>query len=280
MHVLKTNILSMNSLRNLGGADQMSQASLSRLSSGLRINQAKDDSAGLALSTRFTAQIQGLNQAVRNANDGLSMAQTAGNALEEAQNTLIRMRNLLVQSANGIHSQADRSAIGSEVVELQEEITRQTRVVEFNGVQVVNSSTEIGFYVAAKDGESSATAVIRVRAVDLLASAAGIGSALGGAVNGFTATASRDGLAIIDRALSRVAIMRGEFGNVMGRFESVVNSLHNTSDNASASRSRVLDADYASESAQYARSSILRQTGIAMLTQANVSQQVTLSLLN
>jgi flagellin len=280
MQVLMTNIMSMSSLRNLGGADQLSQASLGRLSSGLRINQAKDDAAGLAVSTRFTAQIQGLNQAVRNANDGLSLAQTASNALEEVQESLVRMRSLLIQSANGTQSQSDRSAIGSEVIELQNEIVRQSEVVEFNGVRVVNSSTEIGFYVAARDDATSTTSIIRVRAVNLLHSATGIGSALGAAVNAFTADDSRDGLAIIDRALNRVSDMRGEFGNVMGRFESVVNSLYNISDNATASRSRVMDADYASESASYARATILRQTGIAMLSQANVSQQVTLSLLS
>ena len=276
--VIKTNVLSMMAQRDLNRAEGSMQKSLHRLSSGLRINSAKDDAAGLAVSTRFTAQIKGLNQAVRNANDGLSLAQTAGNALSEVHTNLLRIREIMVQSANGTLGSTDRSALAGEVQALQSEITRLADSVEFNGTKVVSQSAGVNFYVAPKDGDGNA-AVITVNTVNIKSSATGIGSALGGAVTGTTQAGARSALGIIDRAVERISLMRGEFGNTMGRFESVVASLQNVSDNISASRSRVVDTDYAEETAQMTRSQILRQTGLAMLSQANASPQITLQLL-
>lgn len=275
--IITTNTLSMNAQRNLQKADFSMQRSMERLSSGLRINAAKDDSAGLAVSTRFTSQIMGLNQAVRNANDGISISQTADNALEEVHTNLNRMRDLLIQAANGTNSSGDRSALGSEVAALQE-ITRTVNAIEVNGVKVVSSERRIDFFVAANGQGSAAT--VSLNTVDVTASANGIGSALGGAVGAATAAAARSSIVLIDNALERVSRMRGEFGNAMGRFESVVSSLVNVSDNLSMSRSRVVDTDYAKETAELTRSSILKQTGMAMLTQANASPQITLQLLS
>ncbi|GAB6040941.1 flagellin N-terminal helical domain-containing protein [Endothiovibrio diazotrophicus] len=275
--ILATNVLSMTARRDIRGADFSVQRSVARLSSGLRINAAKDDAAGLAVSTRFTAQIKGLNQAVRNANDGISLTQTGDNALEEVHTNLNRIRELLVQSANGTNSASDRSAISSEVSALQSEITRMVDSVEVNGVKVVNSSARVDFYVAATNLGSAA--VVSVNTVQVTASATGIGSALGGAIDANSANGARNSLAIIDKALEKISSMRGEFGNAMGRFESVVNSLVNVSDNLSQSRSRVLDTDFAQETADLTRSTILKQTGMAMLSQANASPEITLQLL-
>ena len=183
--VIATNVLSLNSQRNIQQADFSMKRSIERLSSGVRINAAKDDAAGLAVSTRFTAQITGLNQAVRNANEGISLTQTADNALEEVHTNLVRIRELLVQSANGTNSASDRSAISSEVTALQSEITRMVGSIEVNGVKVVNSDRQVDFYVAATNLGSAA--VVSVKSVDVTASSTGIGSALGTAVNPRTA---------------------------------------------------------------------------------------------
>ena len=275
--IITTNTLSMSAQRQLQRADGSMQVALSRMTSGLRINAAKDDSAGLAVSTRFTAQVREFNQAVRNANDGVSLTQTAGNALAEVHTNLIRMRELMVQSANGSNNAGDRSAIQSEVASLQTEITRRANSVEFNGVKVVTATSGFDFFVGGKGG----AAIIRVNAVNILASGTGegVGSALGGAVTAATAAGARASLSILDTALETISTIRGDFGTAMGRFESVVNSLQNVSENMSASRSRILDADYAQESAEMTRASILRQSGLAMLTQANALPQATLALL-
>lgn len=275
--IIKTNVLSINAQRHLNQAESTMKKSMERLSSGLRINAAKDDSAGLAVATRFTAQIMGLNQAVRNANDGISLTQTADNALAEVHTNLNRIRELLIQSANGTNSQGDRSAITAEVGALQTEISRTVNSVEVNGVKVVGSERSVDFYVAATNLGSAA--VVTVNSVNVNSSANGIGSALGDGVTAMTADAARSSVAIVDSALERVSIMRGEFGNAMGRFESVVSSLYNVSDNLTQSRSRVQDTDFAKETAELTRSSILKQTGMAMLSQANASPQITLQLL-
>ena len=276
--ILTTNVLSMSAQRQIQHADFSMQKSVERLASGLRINAAKDDAAGLAVSTRFTAQIMGLNQAVRNANDGISITQTADNALEEVQTNLSRIRELLVQSANGTNSAGDRSAISQQVQGLQAEITRTVNAVEVNGIKVVGNDRQVDVYVAAT--ELGSAGVVTVNAVDVTGSANGIGSALGGAVGAQTAAAARSSLVLLDNALERISVLRGEFGNAMGRFESVISSLQNVSDNMSMSRSRVVDADYAEETAKLTRSQILKQTGMAMLTQANASPQITLQLLS
>ena len=279
--VINTNVMSLNSQRNLNRSQGAMQVSLQRLSSGLRINSAKDDAAGLAISTRFTAQIKGLNQAVRNANDGISLGQVGEGALQEITNNLQRIRELAVQSANGTYSSGDRTSLQGEVSALQSEIIRITDAVEFNGVKILGSAASITFHVGAK--AVSGVDYFSLSVSDLAsASPTGIGSALngtGGALSIATQEAARSALAMIDTMLDRVSGVRADFGTIQNRFESVVRNLQNVAENLSASRSRIMDADFAAETAELTRTQILQQSGVAMLAQANQLPQQVLQLL-
>jgi flagellin len=284
--VINTNVSSLTAQRNLNKTQSALSTSLQRLSSGLRINSAKDDAAGLAISTRFSAQITGLNQAVRNANDGISLAQTAEGALQEVTTNLQRMRELAVQSANGTYTSGDRTSLQKEVSSLQSEIVRITQAVEFNGVKVLGASTTITFQVGADGavgGASGSINQISLKVHDIgSAAATGIGSALngtGGALSVTTASQARSAMAMIDTMLDRVTSVRADFGTIQNRFESVVRNLQNVSENLSASQSRIQDADFASETAALTRNQILQQAGVAMLSQANAAPQSVLSLL-
>ena len=281
--VINTNVMSMTAQRNLNGTQQTLQTSLQRLSSGLRINSAKDDAAGLAIGTRFSAQITGMNQAVRNANDAISLAQTAEGALQEITTNLQRMRELAVQSANGTYSSGDRTSLNKEVSALKQEITRITNAVDFNGTKVLGSTTSLTFQVGAKGatgGASGTTYQISLSISNIAsASTTGIGSALGNSLAVTTQGGSRSAIAMIDTMLDRVTTIRSDFGTIQNRFESVVRNLQNVSENLSASRSRIMDADFASETASLTRNQILQQAGTAMLSQANAAPQSVLSLL-
>ena len=277
--VINTNVMSLTAQRNLNGTQKTLQTSLQRLSSGLRINSAKDDAAGLAISTRFSAQISGLNQAVRNANDGISMAQTAEGALQEITTNLQRMRELAVQSANGTYTSGDRGSLNKEVSALKQEITRITQAVEFNGVKVLGASAEITMQVGAKAVSGVDTITMNTTNVASANGTTGIGSALGTSLSIGTADAARSAITMVDTMLDRVSSTRADFGTIQNRFESVVRNLQNVSENLSASRSRIMDADFASETAALTRNQILQQAGIAMLSQANASPQSVLSLL-
>lgn len=276
--VINTNVSSLNSQRNLNKTQSALQTSLQRLSSGLRINSAKDDAAGLAITTRFSAQIRGLNQAVRNANDGISLAQTAEGALQEITNNLQRMRELAVQSANGTYTSGDRTSLNNEVSALKQEIIRVTQAVEFNGVKVLGSTNTLTFQVGAK--AVSGVDTINATTVNVAsASTRGIGSALGGSLAITSANAARSAITMIDTMLNRVSSIRADFGTIQNRFESVVRNLQNVAENLSASRSRIQDADFAEETAELTRNQILQQAGVAMLSQANAAPQTVLSLL-
>ena len=279
--VINTNVMSLNSQRNLNSSQGAMQVALQRLSSGLRINSAKDDAAGLAIGTRFTAQIRGMNQAVRNANDGISLGQVGEGALQEITNNLQRIRELAVQSANGTYTTSDRNSLQNEVSALQNEIIRITQAVEFNGVKILGSSAAVTFHVGAK-------AVSGVDYFDLnvfnlaSAGATGIGSALngtGGALSIDTQETARSAITMIDTMLDRVSTVRADFGTIQNRFESVVRNLQNVAENLSASRSRIMDADFAAETAELTRTQILQQSGVAMLAQANQLPQQVLQLL-
>ena len=279
--VINTNVMSLNSQRNLNSSQGAMQVSLQRLSSGLRINSAKDDAAGLAISTRFTAQIRGLNQAVRNANDGISLGQVGEGALQEITNNLQRIRELAVQSANGTYSSGDRTSLQNEVSALQSEIIRITQAVEFNGVKILGSTASITFHVGAK--AVSGVDYFSLNVTNLAsAGGTGIGSALngtGGALSIATQEGARSALTMIDTMLDRVSTVRADFGTIQNRFESVVRNLQNVAENLSASRSRIMDADFAAETAELTRTQILQQAGTAMLAQANQMPQNVLSLL-
>ncbi|MDH5352807.1 MAG: flagellin [Gammaproteobacteria bacterium] len=406
---INTNVASLNTQRALNGSQNALQTSLQRLSSGLRINSAKDDAAGLAISERFTGQIRGLNQAVRNANDGISLAQTAEGALASVGGSLQRIRELAVQSANDTNSAGDRQAINDEVQQLISEIERVANTTEFNGQRVLDGSlTDLFFQVGANQGqtiavtgvdsrtsvlgtsESAATATglsqtqindpaqgitgftaemtitvdgaaAAFATTELVASTTmegavrAINNAIDTAANGdaviadanlkaslrvdnagltsivvtgkydlntanplFVTTAvsanvadpaggadiptvihaggnstqealttidvttrldSFEAIAAVDGALNQVNSLRGELGAVQVRFSSTIANLQTTSENLSASRSRIRDADFAQETAELTRNQIIQQAGIAMLSQANSAPQNVLSLL-
>jgi len=380
--IINTNIASLNAQRNLNASQNSLAVSLQRLSSGLRINSAKDDAAGLAISDRFTAQIKGLNQAARNANDGISLAQTAEGALGEVTNNLQRIRELAVQSSNATNSSSDRTALQAEVSQLLNEIDRVANQTSFNGVKLLDGSfSGAVFQVGANAGESITVTSItdaNVAAIGSVSQASGaaltvsasaitgfataiasggvtlngvnigaIGSATSSAeragqlVNAINNTSAQHGVGAVyntatgqitlssaaavvvagttnlatvagyangtlgsvttttgiagldvssyanaqlaiqlaDSALSTVNSTRATLGAVQNRFSSVVANLQTAAENLSASRSRIMDADFAAETANLTRAQILQQAGTAMLAQANAQPNNVLALL-
>ena len=273
---INTNVASLNAQRNLGKSQGALNKSMQRLSSGLRINSAKDDAAGLAISDRMTSQIRGINQAVRNANDGISLAQTAEGAMGEVTNILQRMRELTIQSANDTNSTEDRASLQEEVTQLISEIDRIADTTEFNGTSLLNNSTALSFHVGS---ESSAADRIEIDLSSLQMTSAGLG------VGGVDVSSMADAAAVqveldsIDSAISDVDTARGTLGAVQNRFESTISNLSNISENVAAARSRILDADIAAETSAMTKYNILQQAGVSILAQANQAPQLALSLL-
>ncbi|MDH5230121.1 MAG: flagellin [Gammaproteobacteria bacterium] len=271
---INTNMMSLNAQRNLNRTQDTLRIAVQRLSSGLRLNSAKDDAAGLAITERFTSQINGLNQAARNAADGISLMQTAEGALAEVVANLQRIRVLAVQSANATNSSADRRSLNDEVNALQLEIIRVLDGTEFNRLSVFGTNTMLGFQV----GPNSPSAVNRINvSMQNFRSIAVISGALLASIS-TVATA----LSAIDRAtlaIDEISARRAQFGALQNRFESVVRNVQNMAENLSASRSRILDADFAAETAELARSQVLQQAGTAMIAQANQLPQNVLTLL-
>jgi len=274
--VINTNVSALSAQRSLNASQMSLQTSLQRLSSGLRINSAKDDAAGLQIAEGLTAQIKGYNQAMRNANDAISMAQTAEGALVEVTNMVQRIRELSVQSSNGNYTSAERSAMNAEVMELRYEISRISDAVTFNGVAVVGSgASTFNFWVG--QGANSAVDAVKVSFVDITADA-DLAELLGNGGVGTVASAVGT-ISRADAALNKINSIRGDLGAKMNRFEASVRNMENVVENLSASRSRVMDADFAAETANMTRSQILQQAGAAMLAQANALPQNVLSLL-
>jgi len=282
---LNTNLISVNAQRNLGSSQSALATSMQRLSSGLRVNSAKDDAAGLAIAERMNAQLRGMNVAMRNANDAISLSQTAEGALGKVGDLFQRMRELAVQSANGTNNADDRVSLNEEYVQLAQEATRTLGGTQFNGVNVLASTTDSTFQIGANN--SATLDRLTVAAFDW-ATNADITGALGTAViTGtdvptvqITDVASAQGaLTAIDTAIDAINSQRAEFGAVQNRFENVVANLMVATENQSAARSRIMDADYASETANLSRASILQQAGNAMVAQANQLPQQVLSLL-
>ena len=264
MQVVNTNVMSLNAQKSLSRTNGALSTAMERLSSGLRINSAKDDAAGLAISQRMTAQIKGMDQAVRNANDGISFAQTAEAALVEVTNALQRVRELAVQSANGTYTTSDRANLDAEAQQLLSEIGRISTQTEFNGATVFNGSDR-SIQVGADAGQT-----ITISAQAAL-------TAIGGDIT--TAGAASAMVTSVDNMLDAVATRRANLGAAQSRLGGTVANLQNASEALSASRSRIQDADFAAETAQLTRSQILQQAGTAMLAQANQSPQSVLSLL-
>ena len=377
---INTNVASLNAQRNLGTSQSSLNKSMQRLSSGLRINSAKDDAAGLAISDRMTSQIRGLNQAARNANDGISLAQTAEGALQESTNILQRIRELAVQSANDTNSESDRTSLNEEVTQLKQELDRIAETTAFNGKSVIDGTmTDATFQVGANAGTSQTISfsIDSARAADLgtdavvtaaavaaksgttgtvvtadtagvagnglsvtvqlqatagsqgavvsgnsivitvsVDSSTGVSAALatntdasdlvdiafdttavgtytlaGGAEASAEGTRTIDAVSVADRseasitiksvdaALEDVDTIRGGLGAIQNRFESTIANLNNVSENLSAARSRILDADIAMETSAMTKQNILQQAGVSILAQANQAPQLALSLL-
>jgi flagellin len=271
--VINTNVMSLNSQRSLNRSQSSMNTSLERLSSGLRINRAKDDAAGLAISERFTSQIRGLEQATRNANDGISLVQTAEGALAEIESALQRMRELAVQSKNGTYSASDRQSLDEEFDALATEITRITDVTEFNSINLLGQASTISLQVGWENGANN---VINVSAEDVNAGS-GVTDVVGGNISTLAgASAAMSNLTV---AIDYVSGKRADFGAAQNRLESAVRNMENVVENQSAARSRVVDADFARETANLTRTQILQQAGVAMLAQSNALPQNVLSLL-
>ncbi|MEO3739890.1 flagellin [Kosakonia sp. WA-90] len=309
MSVINTNTLSLMTQNNLTKSQSSLGSAIQRLSSGLRINSAKDDAAGQAIANRFTSNINGLNVAARNANDGISLAQTAEGALGEINNNLQRIRDLTVQAQNGSNSASDIDSIQAEVNQRMEEVNRVTKQTDFNGIKVLNTgsgSSTYNFQVGAKDSEKIGIDISSSDSYNL-AAAGTSGATLntktmasGDTVNGTQrqtqavgfdvlhgkvtggAAGSASGttpLADIDAAIKSVDSQRSLLGASQNRFESTITNLKNTVNNLSSARSRIQDSDYATEVSNMSRAQILQQAGTSVLAQANQVPQSMLSLL-
>ena len=273
---VNTNVSALNAQRQLYDVSNSLSTSFERLSSGFRINSAKDDAAGLQISDRMTSQIEGLNQAVRNANDAISLSQTAEGALDETTTSLQRIRQLAVQSQNGINSDADRLALQKEVSALKTEITRISTDTQFGGENLLTGDYSAKFLVGANAGQ---TISVNLQSANLDGlngfSAGGLG------VDGSVATAAGASslLADVDSAISAIGGVRADLGALQNRFQSTIRNLSNISENVSAARSRIRDTDFATETANLTRNQIIQQASTTVLSQANPRPQSALSLL-
>jgi flagellin len=263
--VINTNNNSLNAQRNLGTSQASLATSMQRLSSGLRINSAKDDAAGLAISDRMNAQVKGINVAVRNANDGVSLAQTAEGALSIVTDVLQRMRELAVQAQNGSNGTSDRANLDTEYQQLSAEITRIAAQTKFNGTAIVGASAGAQvFQVGANNGDTLTITTSTVTTV-------------GGGVT--TSALASTAVAALDTALDTITTSRATYGAYINRFNFAISNLQITGENQTAARGRIVDADFAAETANLARSQILQQAGTAMVAQANQLPNQVLSLL-
>jgi flagellin len=269
---VNTNVSSLNAQRNLFDSAQSLSTSFERLSSGFRINRAADDAAGLQITDRLTTQIQGLNQAARNANDAISLVQTAEGALGEVTTSLQRIRTLAVQSQNGINSSADRAALQKEVTALKTEISRISTDTQFGNLDILQGSFSSKFLVGANGGQTISVNLSRTNGYG--AQGLGIGGSDVSTVEG----ASR-ALAELTTAISSVGGVRADLGALQNRFQSTIRNLTNISENVSGARSRIRDTDFASETAELTRNQIIQQASLTVLSQANQRPQAALSLL-
>lgn len=269
---VNTNVSALNAQRQLINSGNSLDSSFKRLSSGFRINSAADDAAGLQISNRLTSQIQGLDQAIRNANDGISLAQTAEGAMDEITNGLQRIRTLAVQSQNGINNSADRVALQKEVSALKTEISRIATTTQFGGVALLNGNYSSKFLVGANSDQN--ISVNLSRSGGFGASGLSIG-----ALTVATVANASAALASIDSAIKTIDSKRADLGALQNRFQSTIRNLSNIVENVSSARSRIRDTDFAKETAELTRSQILQQASTTILSQANQRPQSALSLL-
>src|SRR5690625_475688 len=267
--VINTNILSLIVQQNLRGSQQAVQTAMQRLSSGLRINSAKDDPAGQANANRMTAQIRGLDQAARYTADDIPLVQVAGGALDLVNDNLHRIRELSVQAGNGTLNDKDRDAIQAEIDQRLDEIDRIGAQTNFNGISLLGESRSLNIQVGANDGD---TIAIQLEGVSR--------RTLG--LDGFSVVAGEameKPRPVLDDAIGQVDRQRSRLGALHNRFESVIDGIHTTTLNLSAARSRIMDADYAREISNLMRAQIQQQVGFAILAQANQQPALVLQLL-
>jgi len=301
---VNTNIVGLNAQRNLNSNTGALATSMQRLSSGLRLNSAKDDAAGMAVSTNFTTQIRGNNQAIRNANDGISMAQTAEGAISQVLGNVQRIREVAVQAANSTLTNAQRSKLQAEVDQLTQENSRIVQTTNYNGIGLLSASAgnvsggnglfgaagatfQVGADGTGTNQISMATGSGNGQVTDLGGGvgAGGLGSAFSsnltatGTLDLSTSAAASAAIDHLDSVLNNLIQTRTSWGAVQNRFESVIANLSNYVENATASRSRIQDTDFAAETANMTRSQILQQAGTSILSQANQLPQAALSLL-
>ena len=273
MTVIGTNIGSLRAANASTKATQALNMSIERLSTGKRINSAKDDAAGLAIAASMTSQIRGMSQAVRNANDGISMAQTAEGALDEVGNMLQRVRELAVQSASQTYSTNDRTNLNAEVTELKAQITSILTNTEFNGTKLFDGNAGSGGTVSVQIGSDANVTVGLTFGATTLTSLGVDATSVGTSADAQTA------IGTVDTAIESIASKRATLGASQSRLESAVNNLTTNVTNLTDARSRIEDADYSAETAALAKAQILSQASTAMLAQANQSQQSVLQLL-
>jgi flagellin len=269
---VNTNVSSLNATRQLFTSTNNLNTAFERLSSGFRINSAKDDAAGLQISNRLTTQVLGLDQAVRNANDGISLAQTIEGALAETTSALQRIRVLAVQSQNGINSSSDRVALQKEVAALKDEISRIASTTQFGGVNVLDGAFSSAFLVGANAGQTISINVVR-------SGGFGASGLLVGDSSVISEAQASAAMASITQAISTVDAQRADLGALQNRFQSTIRNLSNISENVSAARSRIRDTDFAVETAELTRWQIIQQASVTILGQANQRPQAALSLL-
>ncbi|MBL8384880.1 MAG: flagellin FliC [Burkholderiales bacterium] len=272
--MINTNVTALNTQRNLSASQSALNSSVQRLSSGLRVNSAKDDAAGLAIAERMNAQVKGMNVAIRNANDAVSLAQTAEGALSKVSDMLQRMRELAVQSANATNSAGDRTNLDAEFQQLGDEITRTLAGTTFNGTAILGANAgTLTFQVGAGTTTNDTIAITTTQ----LDNDSTITAVTAGNIT--TATLASTAIDDIDDAIDKITTERATFGAAQNRFESAIGVLQVSAENNAAARGRIMDADYAAETASLSRAQVLQQAGTAMLAQANQLPNSVLSLL-
>lgn len=269
--VINTNVASLTAQRNMNVSQRNMNTAMQRLSSGLRVNSAKDDAAGLSIATKMDSQVRGMNAAIRNANDGVSYAQTADGALATAVEALQRMRELAVQGMNGTNASEDWTNLDKEFQQLAKEVTRLSTDTTFNGTAILSSSSaDVTIQVGADKDQT-----IAISKTDLNT----ISKTIDGTGKVSDATESGKALDLIDKALEDVNSLRSDLGASQNRLTSAISNLEISVENQSAAKSRIMDADFATETANMTRGQILQQAGTAMLAQAKALPQNVLSLL-
>ncbi|MEK2608759.1 flagellin domain-containing protein [Pseudomonas shirazensis] len=275
---VNTNTTSLGVQKNLNRASDALSTSMTRLSSGLKINSAKDDAAGLQIATRMTSQIRGQTMAIKNANDGISIAQTAEGAMQEQTNILQRMRELAVQANNSSNSVDDRNALNKEFASMSDELTRIANSTQLNGKNLLNTTATMSFQVGSNTGTenqisitladlTAATLSVNSGAITITGTDAQIGGNFSAAVNA------------IDAALQKINTTRADLGAAQNRLTSTINNLQSINENAEAARGRVQDTDFAAETAQLTKQQTLQQASTSVLAQANQLPSAVLKLL-